>query len=75
MKTRLSVVTAIVAVLPNLQRAVSKFGITYPATLDNDIGIWKALHNKCWAAHYFIYARNKVSYEHFDEGERDHNGD
>jgi thiol-disulfide isomerase/thioredoxin len=61
--------------LPDVQRAVNKFGITYPVALDNDVGIWNAFHNEYCPAHYFIYARSKVRYEHFGEGEQDHNGD
>ncbi|MDE1175025.1 MAG: thioredoxin family protein [Edaphobacter sp.] len=57
--------------LPNVQKAVNKFGITYPVALDNNYGIWKAFHNQYWPAHYFIDAKGKVRYEHFGEGEYD----
>ena len=57
--------------LPNVQRAVQKFGITYPVALDSDHAIWNAFHNQYWPAHYFIDAKGKVRYEHFGEGEYD----
>jgi thiol-disulfide isomerase/thioredoxin len=53
---------------PNVQKAVTKFGITYPVPLDNNYAIWNAFHNQYWPAHYFIDAKGKVRYEHFGEG-------
>ncbi len=57
--------------MPNVQKAVNKFGITYPVALDNNYAIWNAFHNQYWPAHYFIDAKGKVRYEHFGEGEYD----
>jgi thiol-disulfide isomerase/thioredoxin len=57
--------------MPNVQKAVNKFGITYPVALDNNNAIWNAFHNQYWPAHYFIDAKGKVRYEHFGEGEYD----
>jgi thiol-disulfide isomerase/thioredoxin len=54
--------------LPNVQKAVQKFGITYPVALDSDQEIWNAFHNQFWPAHYFIDAKGKVRFEHFGEG-------
>jgi thiol-disulfide isomerase/thioredoxin len=54
---------------PNVQKAVQKFGITYPVALDSDHAIWNAFHNQYWPAHYFIDAKGEVRYEHFGEGE------
>lgn len=56
---------------PNVQKAVKKFGITYPIALDSNMDIWNAFHNQYWPAHYFIDAKGKVRYEHFGEGEYD----
>jgi thiol-disulfide isomerase/thioredoxin len=56
---------------PNVQKAVNKFGITYPVALDSNHAIWNAFHNQYWPAHYFIDAKGKVRYEHFGEGEYD----
>ena len=55
----------------NVQKAVNKFGITYPVALDSNYAIWNAFHNQYWPAHYFIDAKGKVRYEHFGEGEYD----
>jgi thiol-disulfide isomerase/thioredoxin len=57
--------------LPNVQRAVKKFKITYPVAVDSNQGIWNAFHNLYWPAHYFIDAKGKVRYEHFGEGDYD----
>jgi hypothetical protein len=57
--------------LPNVQRAVQKFGITYPVALDSNHSIWDAFHNEFWPAHYFIDVNGKVRHEHFGEGEYD----
>jgi thiol-disulfide isomerase/thioredoxin len=57
--------------LPNVQKAVTKFGITYPVALDSNQAIWNAFHNEYWPAHYFIDAKGKVRFEHFGEGNYD----
>jgi thiol-disulfide isomerase/thioredoxin len=54
---------------PNVQKAITKFGITYPVALDNDYKIWNGFSNQAWPAHYFIDAKGRVRYEHFGEGE------
>jgi len=40
--------------LPNVQKAVQKFGVTFPVALDSKYAIWNAFHNELWAADYFI---------------------
>ena len=55
----------------NVQKAVQKFGITYPVALDSNNAVWDAFHNQYWPAHYFIDAKGKVRYEHFGEGNYD----
>jgi thiol-disulfide isomerase/thioredoxin len=57
--------------MPNVQRAVKKFDITYPVALDSNHAIWDAFHNQYWPAHYFIDAKGKVRFEHFGEGNYD----
>ena len=57
--------------MANVQKAVQKFGITYPVALDSDYKIWNAFHNQYWPAEYFIDAKGKVRYEHFGEGDYD----
>jgi len=56
---------------PNVQKAVNKFGITYPVALDSNHAIWDAFHNEYWPAHYFIDTKGKVRFEHFGEGNYD----
>ncbi len=53
----------------NVQRAMGKFGITYPVALDNEMNVWTGFHNQYWPAHYFLDATGKVRYWHFGEGE------
>jgi thiol-disulfide isomerase/thioredoxin len=55
--------------MPNVEKAVKKFGITYPVAVDSNHAIWNAFHNEYWPAHYFIDATGKVRYEHFGEGD------
>jgi thiol-disulfide isomerase/thioredoxin len=57
--------------LPNVQKAVQKFGITYPVAVDSNNAVWDAFHNEYWPAHYFIDARGKVRFQHFGEGDYD----
>jgi thiol-disulfide isomerase/thioredoxin len=57
--------------MPNVQRAVKKFDITYPVALDSNYKIWNAFHNQYWPAEYYIDAKGKVRYEHFGEGDYD----
>jgi thiol-disulfide isomerase/thioredoxin len=57
--------------LPNVQKAVQKFGITYPVALDSNHAIWDAFHNEYWPAHYFIDAKGRVRFVHFGEGNYD----
>jgi len=56
---------------PNVQKAIDKFGITYPVALDSNHAIWDAFHNQYWPAHYFIDVHGKVRHEHFGEGKYD----
>jgi thiol-disulfide isomerase/thioredoxin len=53
----------------NIEKALRKFGITYPVAVDSNRRIWSAFHNEYWPAHYFIDATGKVRYHHFGEGD------
>jgi thiol-disulfide isomerase/thioredoxin len=53
----------------NIQKALRKFGITYPVAVDSQHRIWSAFHNQYWPAHYFIDATGKVRFHHFGEGD------
>jgi thiol-disulfide isomerase/thioredoxin len=57
--------------MPNVQKAVQKFNMSYPIALDSNYKIWNAFHNQYWPAEYFIDAKGKVRYEHFGEGDYD----
>jgi len=57
--------------MPNVQKAVEKFGISYPVAVDSNYAIWNAFHNQYWPAHYFIDSKGKVRDAHFGEGEYD----
>lgn len=53
----------------NVQRAVTRFGITFPVALDNDSRIWNAFHNQFWPADYFIDGNGRVRFTQFGEGD------
>jgi thiol-disulfide isomerase/thioredoxin len=53
----------------NIQKALRKFGITYPVAVDSQHRIWSAFHNEYWPAHYLIDAKGRIRYHHFGEGE------
>ncbi|GGG96017.1 thioredoxin family protein [Silvibacterium dinghuense] len=57
--------------MPNVERAVQKFHITYPVAVDNDRKIWYAFNNQYWPAHYLFDAKGRLRYQHFGEGEYD----
>lgn len=53
----------------NIQKALEKFGITYPVAVDNQMSTWRAYHNQYWPAFYYIDVRGKIRFTHFGEGE------
>jgi hypothetical protein len=57
--------------MPNVEKAVKKFGITYPVALDSNQAIWNAFHNEYWPAHYFIDGDGRIRHHHFGEGNYD----
>src|ERR1043166_4409686 len=52
----------------NVEKAVKRFGITWPVVLDNDRQIWNRYSNQYWPAHYLINREGQVVYSHFGEG-------
>jgi thiol-disulfide isomerase/thioredoxin len=56
---------------PNVQKAIDKFGITYPVALDSKQAIWNDFQNEYWPTHYFLDRQGKVRYAHFGEGKYD----
>ena len=55
----------------NVEKALKKFGITYPVAMDNNFSTWKNFENKYWPAHYLIDRQGQVVYTHFGEGQYD----
>ncbi len=53
----------------NIEKALRKFGITYPVAVDSKRLIWSAFNNEYWPAHYFIDAHGRIRYHHFGEGD------
>lgn len=51
-----------------VERAVKRFGITYPVALDGKRAIWSAFANRYWPAHYLVDAEGRIRYHHFGEG-------
>ena len=51
-----------------VERAIRRFGITYPVALDGQRAIWDAFHNRYWPAHYLVDAQGRIRFTHFGEG-------
>ncbi|HEV8359585.1 MAG TPA: redoxin domain-containing protein [Candidatus Thermoplasmatota archaeon] len=52
----------------NVQEARERYGLSYPAALDNDYGVWEAYHNRYWPAEYLVDHWGRVRHTHFGEG-------
>ena len=55
----------------NVQKAIDRFGITWPVAMDNDMATWRSFANQYWPAHYLIDKNGMVVYSHFGEGKYD----
>jgi thiol-disulfide isomerase/thioredoxin len=55
----------------NVERALKRFGVTYPIVQDNKHLIWKRYANQYWPAHYLINREGQIVYTHFGEGKYD----
>ena len=53
---------------PNVEKALQRYGITYPVAQDNRYATWGAYRNQYWPAAYLIDKQGKVVYSHFGEG-------
>ncbi|HEX7338582.1 MAG TPA: thioredoxin family protein [Rhodanobacteraceae bacterium] len=53
----------------NVERAVKRFGITYPVAMDSHMATWRAWHNQYWPAEYLVNRQGQVVLHHFGEGE------
>lgn len=54
--------------LQNLKEAVTRNGIEYVVTQDNNGDNWRAFHNHYWPALYLIDKRGRIRYIHIGEG-------
>jgi thiol-disulfide isomerase/thioredoxin len=55
----------------NVQKAIKRFGITYPVAQDNRYKTWSAYDNQYWPAFYLVDKKGRVVYTHFGEGDYD----
>ena len=55
-------------VLGNVQAAATKFGLTYPIVLDNEMGTWNAYGNEYWPEDYLIDINGLVVDRNIGEG-------
>jgi thiol-disulfide isomerase/thioredoxin len=55
----------------NVNKAVQRFGITYPVVLDSDHGTWNAYGNDYWPRFYLIDSQGNIRYDHIGEGSYD----
>jgi thiol-disulfide isomerase/thioredoxin len=55
----------------NVKAALTRYGITYPVALDNQLATWGNYQNHYWPAYYLINRQGKVVYTHFGEGDYD----
>ena len=51
-----------------MQKALERFGITYPVAQDNRYATWDAYRNQYWPAFYLIDKQGQIVYRHFGEG-------
>jgi len=57
--------------VPNVQAALTQFGITYPVVLDNEYKTWNAFGNQFWPREYLIDIDGYIVHDHAGEGEYD----
>lgn len=52
----------------NVERAVSRLGVTWPVALDDDMAIWDAFANRYWPAKWITDRQGRIRYFHPGEG-------
>ncbi|MCQ9156395.1 thioredoxin family protein [Acidomonas methanolica] len=57
--------------LDNIKAAISRYHVTFPVAVDNDMAIWNGFDNQYWPAAYLADAKGVISYHHFGEGQYD----
>lgn len=55
-------------VVPNVQDAADRYGITYPIAIDNDFTTCRAWDQRFWPNHYLIDQTGVVRHVHYGEG-------
>ena len=53
---------------PNVERAVARYGITYPVALDGAKQTWEKYGNRFWPSKYLVGPDGEVLFRHFGEG-------
>jgi thiol-disulfide isomerase/thioredoxin len=53
----------------NVEMAVSKYGISYPVVMDNDMKTWNSFENRYWPRKYIADDEGYIRYDHIGEGE------
>ena len=53
----------------NVEKAVERYGISYPVALDPEYATWRAYKNRYWPALYLIDRQGHVVYRHIGEGD------
>ena len=52
----------------NVQKAIDRWGVTYPVVLDNDYATWTNYKNRYWPRKYLIDIDGYIVYNHIGEG-------
>jgi thiol-disulfide isomerase/thioredoxin len=55
----------------NVQRAVERYGVTWPVALDDDMAIWNAFSNTYWPEEYLTDREGRLRNVSFGEGDYD----
>ncbi len=52
----------------NLERALTRYNITYPILQDNEYTLWRRYNNRYWPRKYLIDTQGRIRYDHIGEG-------
>lgn len=53
--------------LGKVKKALLDLGITLPVAVDNNFTSWRVFSNNYRPAHYFVDARDRIRFHHFDK--------
>jgi len=54
--------------IKEVQKAVNKYGLSFPVVQDNDFQTWTNYNNRYWPAFYLVDKQGNIRYTHFGEG-------